>query len=523
MASLLVTALRSAAGLTELPFMKEYSCRNFPLPEKNDESLSKNIVDEDNKKKSHPIEGSKRKHETKDVDYEALIEECARSLMDGTYPIIPNPPDSVEDLVRIKLRRLCPELSYMDHSSVPKCESPNSNISVRHVQPMAPGKHVVCKTHIPVDPEPLLKRSPAIFRKIMFDQTARMFQSNQKGGVVYNVMDPLPAQISLNDPTTLNFESRFESGNLQLAIKISQFEYELLLETDINTGIGKHNQWFYFSIKKMIPNVPYRFNILNMSKPASQFNNGMQPVMYSLLEPGWKRVGDFVFYIKNHYSKPANNSSTEEASLANSPDDFAPTSGNTYCTLVFSITFKGENDHCFLAYHYPYTYSELQRSIYQLQNTQRFRQNCRRTLLCRTLGGNDCILLTITDFENNKVPMSDRKHVFLSARVHPGESNSSHMMQGVIQYLLSSDETASSLRQTCIFKIIPMLNPDGVINGSHRCSMAGVDLNRQWKDPCRIFSPTIFWAKLLLKFLVKLNRIPMVLELVLFKFIIGFL
>lgn len=106
--------------------------------------------------------------------------------------------------------------------------------------------------------------------------------------------------------------------------------------------------------------------------------------------------------------------------------------------------------------------------------------------------------------------MADRKYVFLSARVHPGESNSSHMMHGIIQFLLGSDEVASNLRKNFIFKIIPMLNPDGVINGSHRCSLAGVDMNRQWKNPCRILSPTIFWTKLLYRFLTKVNRVPLV-------------
>jgi murein tripeptide amidase MpaA len=28
-----------------------------------------------------------------------------------------------------------------------------------------------------------------------------------------------------------------------------------------------------------------------------------------------------------------------------------------------------------------------------------------------------------------------------------------------------------------------MLNPDGVINGNYRCSLAGADLNRRWKTP----------------------------------------
>eukprot|EP00983_Pelagomonas_calceolata_P025766 806977-Pelagomonas_calceolata.AAC.1 len=32
--------------------------------------------------------------------------------------------------------------------------------------------------------------------------------------------------------------------------------------------------------------------------------------------------------------------------------------------------------------------------------------------------------------------------------------------------------------QNSMADIVPMLNPDGVINGSYRCSLAGVDLNR---------------------------------------------
>jgi hypothetical protein len=31
-----------------------------------------------------------------------------------------------------------------------------------------------------------------------------------------------------------------------------------------------------------------------------------------------------------------------------------------------------------------------------------------------------------------------------------------------------------------------MLNPDGVIHGNYRCSLAGVDLNRQWVNPSKV-------------------------------------
>jgi len=51
------------------------------------------------------------------------------------------------------------------------------------------------------------------------------------------------------------------------------------------------------------------------------------------------------------------------------------------------------------------------------------------------------------------------------ARVHPGESNASWVMKGTLEFLVSSDPIADLLRKCFIFKIVPMLNPDGVING----------------------------------------------------------
>jgi len=40
-----------------------------------------------------------------------------------------------------------------------------------------------------------------------------------------------------------------------------------------------------------------------------------------------------------------------------------------------------------------------------------------------------------------------------------------------------------------------MLNPDGVINGNYRCSLAGCDLNRRWKRPSKVLHPEIFATK----------------------------
>ena len=83
-----------------------------------------------------------------------------------------------------------------------------------------------------------------------------------------------------------------------------------------------------------------------------------------------------------------------------------------------------------------------------------------------TLAGNKVEMLTITS-KNNLENLNKRKGVFLTSRVHPGESVGSWMMKGAIDFLTDENsEEAETLRQNFVFKVIPMLNPDGVINGN---------------------------------------------------------
>ena len=109
--------------------------------------------------------------------------------------------------------------------------------------------------------------------------------------------------------------------------------------------------------------------------------------------------------------------------------------------------------------------------------------------------------MTITSKDNDPKSKNSKlkKGVFLSARVHPGESNASWMMKGVIDFLISDNPNAQTLRKNFVFKIVPMLNPDGVINGNYRCSLAGCDLNRRWRYPSEMLHPTIFHTKKLAK------------------------
>jgi murein tripeptide amidase MpaA len=42
-----------------------------------------------------------------------------------------------------------------------------------------------------------------------------------------------------------------------------------------------------------------------------------------------------------------------------------------------------------------------------------------------------------------------------------------------MDFLLADTKEAKALRQTFVFKIIPMLNPDGVRYGNYRSSLVG--------------------------------------------------
>jgi murein tripeptide amidase MpaA len=76
----------------------------------------------------------------------------------------------------------------------------------------------------------------------------------------------------------------------------------------------------------------------------------------------------------------------------------------------------------------------------------------------------------------NQKPLFKRQAIIITARVHPGESVASLVFAGLLTFLLSKD--AILLRDQYIFKLVPCLNPDGVVIGNYRSSLAGVDLNR---------------------------------------------
>ncbi|KAF8567745.1 hypothetical protein P879_02718 [Paragonimus westermani] len=99
----------------------------------------------------------------------------------------------------------------------------------------------------------------------------------------------------------------------------------------------------------------------------------------------------------------------------------------------------------------------------------------------------------------SEIPDSDKIAAVLTARVHPGETNSSWVILGLLRLLTGTSKEAVALRKQFVFRIIPMLNPDGVILGNYRCSVTGSDLNRNYRHPRKDTFPTVWHTRALVQ------------------------
>ena len=106
---------------------------------------------------------------------------------------------------------------------------------------------------------------------------------------------------------TLQFESRFESGNLLCAFKTEETptitNYQLYLQNDTNTT--GYIQWFFFRVTNIKKGKKVNFNIINMLRKTSMYSHGLKIVCYSEKKSetdniGWHRAGENILYYPNN-------------------------------------------------------------------------------------------------------------------------------------------------------------------------------------------------------------------------------
>ena len=318
-----------------------------------------------------------------------------------------------------------------------------------------------------------------------------------------------------NNNNEIFFSSNFESGNLRYAIKHNSNEYDLILRPE--TGSCRNYQWFYFRIiinnkstnlNILNKNPIIKFNIINLCKNKIILNNKTRILCY--YNGQWSRDTSNIYYYINDIPYNADNINNNFTNIDNSDNilnnynrndlNYILTNNNqnsnvksiAYHTLTFSFDFSKittSPKYVYFSYCFPYTYTQLNNFLNSINN---YKYILRQDQIGETLDGLKLHILIITNFTDSPDTLSRKKAIIFTGRVHPGESNSSYIIQGLIEFLLSNDPRAESLRRHFIFKIVPMLNPDGVFRGNFRMNSIGKDLNRMWTEENPEIAPTVF-------------------------------
>ena len=401
-------------------------------------------------------------------------------------------------------------------------------------------KNIISAHHKSINDYKVQNNCELVYSEEPIDTDDKIFSSDLKISYenlidMVNIKEPLDKNTSKqfiyknhNPNNELLFSSNFESGNLRYAIKYKTNEYDLILRHE--TGSTKAYQWFYFRVMinensdqvKLLKEKPVvKFNIINLCKKHIILNNKVRVLSY--YNGGWSRDTTKIFYYSNDipFLMDSNETKNNNKISVNFNDSFSSGTNNNYNmyefllnlnsnntfkekekdgnsqnfhTLTFSFDFSKittDTKYVYFAYCYPYTYSQL--STY-LTSLNMYKKILRMDSIGQTLDNNKLYMLIITNFEDSFDTLANKKAIIFTARVHPGESSSSFVIQGLIEFLLSNEPKAISLRKNYIFKIVPMLNPDGVIRGNFRMNSVGKDLNRMWMEENEENSPSVFYC-----------------------------
>uniref|UniRef100_A0A3Q2ZX87 Cytosolic carboxypeptidase-like protein 5 n=1 Tax=Kryptolebias marmoratus TaxID=37003 RepID=A0A3Q2ZX87_KRYMA len=327
------------------------------------------------------------------------------------------------------------------------------------------------------------------------------------------------------------FSSKFDSGNLARVEKVEKGsssppsdtasggsstsgshltpDYEFNVWTQPDCAGTEHENgnrsWFYFSVRGALPGKLLKINVMNMNNQRKLYSQGMAPLVRTL--PGktrWERIRD----------RPTTKIVDNQFIL-------------TFTHRLLEV--RGAT--AYFSFCFPFSYAECQEMLQHIF-LKSIKKLCHclpsgsapgtvyyhRELLCHSLDGNRVDLLTVTNcsgmqderearlpklFSDTNTPrphrFSGKRVFFLSSRVHPGETPSSFVFNGFLNFILRRDDPrAHMLRNMFVFKLIPMLNPDGVVRGHYRTDSRGVNLNRQYLNPSPELHPSIYAAKTLL-------------------------
>ncbi|CAI2372499.1 unnamed protein product [Moneuplotes crassus] len=332
---------------------------------------------------------------------------------------------------------------------------------------------------------------------------------------------PLEEQFPMRNTFTfgdLTISSNFDAGNLRKCVKATTCsgiiqkdkssvkdngddctnKFDMWISCDgLPYRTSGMRTWFYFYVLGAKKNQKLKFSVKNMNNQGKLLKMGLRPV-YRVIPKGkyWQKVSGNTTWSKGQYGLEVN----------------------------FEHTFTaGPSERVYFAFTYPFSYHDIQQKTLKieqkLENKSKYDHvYYHKELLGRSIENRRVDLITLTsktgmteeheDLIENCFPehegdkskrpfkFENKKTVFLSARVHPGETPASFVLNGIFDILLNTNRPYGKyLLDLFVFKIIPCLNPDGCSRGYFRLDTKCQNLNRYYQNPTIEKQPTIYVTK----------------------------
>jgi hypothetical protein len=299
------------------------------------------------------------------------------------------------------------------------------------------------------------------------------------------------------------FTSEFDSGNMKQCTQINEDEFSLLIASDcearyILNKISIFKIWFYFGVKSE--------NARNIKISIDNLNN-----FYKLFKNGYKICYNILNENETPSSYQKQYTENEELNWKRLETDYELNLDEKENLLSIKFDFDlPKNKYVLFSFCFPWSYEKNEAFLKSIK-TKIKNKNIyyHDEILTLSKEKRNIHLLTITSKKNmimNKQEpnlnglfpdknrcnlISHDKHIiFITARVHPGETPGTLGFNGILKTLIDSNNQINKLLlDNFIFKLIPIINVDGVSNGYFRLNTEGYNLNRCYLGPSQKIFP----------------------------------
>ena len=301
----------------------------------------------------------------------------------------------------------------------------------------------------------------------------------------------------------ITFTSEFNSGNMKQCTKIKENQFSILIASDcegkyILNKISIFKIWFYFGvISEKERNI--KISIDNLNNFYKIFKNGYK-ICYNILDENETPTS-----YQNKYKE------NEETNWKRLDIDYELNLDIESNLLSIKFNFDlPKKRYVLFSFCFPWSYDKnesfLKHIKEKIKNKNIYYHD---EILTLSKEKRNIHLLTITSKKNiinNKkesninglfpdknrcnLILHDKHIIFITARVHPGETPGTLMFNGILKLLIGNDNQMSKiLLDNFIFKLIPIINVDGVSNGYFRLNNEGYNLNRCYLGPSPKITP----------------------------------